>query len=239
MPEHLTDSELTQAIQQAIAVPATANLRQLLHQFEQVLAQLPQTTWLAIAGNILAQLTEVVAARANYLLEEWEEKYNPVDGEPILTADLLQQFLRQTMTLNLEGIIDQSTPSQDTLPIDSVIGSVDKTNLLEFLAQLEQEQTKQQALAVAHDENVSAWINAIAQWMQAKYTSEISLLELQRSLQMPLVEIWLALLLGGYQVEQRGEFYQRDSIWVQPACSPRGLPVAEQSLQEPKAQLST
>lgn len=219
MPDHAIDSEFHQAIQQAIAVPATANLRQLLHQFEQVLAQLPQTAWLPIAGNLLAQLTDVLAARANYLLEEWEEKYHPVEGEPILTADMLQQFLRQTMTLNLDDLVDQPRSSPPMLLTDSVIGSVDKTNLLEFLNQLDREQTKEHALAVAHDEDVSAWISAIAQWLYADRTPEISLLELQRSLQMPLVEIWLALLLGGYPVEQRGDFYQRDSIWVQPPSS--------------------
>lgn len=219
MPDHAIDSEFHQAIQQAIAVPATANLRQLLHQFEQVLAQLPQTAWLPIAGNLLAQLTDVLAARANYLLEEWEEKYHPVEGEPILTADMLQQFLRQTMTLNLNDLVDQPRSSPPMLLTDSVIGSVDKTNLLEFLNQLDREQTKEHALAVAHDEDVSAWISAIAQWLHTDRTPEISLLELQRSLQMPLVEIWLALLLGGYPVEQRGDFYQRDSIWVQPPSS--------------------
>lgn len=219
MQNHLTDKDFDRAIQQAIAVPATANLRHLLHQFEQVLAQLPQTAWLPIAGNLLAQLTDVLAARASYLLEEWEERYNPVEGEPILTADLLQQFLRQTMTLNLDGIVDQPDSGQSIRPIDSVIGSVDKTNLLEFLDKLEHEQTKDHALAVAHDEDVSAWVNAIAGWMQAECTPEVSLLELQRSLRMPLVEVWLALLLGGYQVEQRGDFYQQDSIWVSPACA--------------------
>lgn len=218
MQDHATTTEFNLAIQQAIAVPATANLRQLLHQFEQVLAELPQAAWLPIAGNLLAQLTEVLTARATYLLDEWEEKYHPVEGEPILTADMLQHFLRQTMTLNLEGLIDQPASSSTTPPIDSVIGSVDKTNLLEFLDQLEQEQTKEHALAVAHDEDVSAWINAIVQWMQADHAPEISLLELQRSLKMPLVEVWLALLLGGYQVEQRGDFYQRDSIWINPVC---------------------
>ncbi|MGI0484163.1 hypothetical protein ACN4EK_01930 [Pantanalinema rosaneae CENA516] len=218
MPEHSTDSEFYSAIQRAIAVPATANLRHLLHQFESVLAQSPETAWLAIAGNLLALLTDVLAARAHYLLEEWEEKYHPVEGEPILTTEMLQPFLRQTMTLNLEGMVDQSGGSQSTRPIDSVIGSVDKTNLLEFLDRLEHEQTKQQALAVAHDEDVSAWIQAIAQGIPGDRASEISLLELQRSLQMPLVEVWLALLLGGYHVEQRGDFYQRDSIWIQPTC---------------------
>jgi hypothetical protein len=40
------------------------------------------------------------------------------------------------------------------------------------------------------------------------------LVELQRRLKMPLMQVWLAVLLGGYEVEQRGGFYQRETIWV-------------------------
>jgi len=39
--------------------------------------------------------------------------------------------------------------------------------------------------------------------------------ELEAGLGMPWVELWLGLLLGGFQVEQRGEFYQRETIWVE------------------------
>jgi hypothetical protein len=147
-------------------------------------------------------------------LEEWEERHNPVQDEPILTPELLHEVLRQTMTLNLDDVLDdpdlwQCTPQ----PSDSVAGAVDKSNLLEFLAQMEPE-TKQDALAVAHDEDFSAWIGAISGWMKEHQSQDVSLLELQRSLQMPFIELWLALLLGGYAIEQRGDFYQTEGVWV-------------------------
>jgi hypothetical protein len=40
-------------------------------------------------------------------------------------------------------------------------------------------------------------------------------LELQKAIGMPLVQMWLALLLSGYGVEQRGEFYEVETIWVE------------------------
>ncbi|MBD2519753.1 hypothetical protein H6G93_33325 [Nostoc sp. FACHB-973] len=36
----------------------------------------------------------------------------------------------------------------------------------------------------------------------------------QRVLQMPMVEVWLGLLLGGFTLEQRGNFYNSRNIWV-------------------------
>ena len=31
---------------------------------------------------------------------------------------------------------------------------------------------------------------------------------------MPLIQIWLAVLLGEFSLEQREDFYQIDSVWV-------------------------
>lgn len=42
------------------------------------------------------------------------------------------------------------------------------------------------ALALAHDEDVSAWSRAIADWMQ-QHRSSLPLLELMRAVQMPLL----------------------------------------------------
>ncbi len=33
-------------------------------------------------------------------------------------------------------------------------------------------------------------------------------------LQMPMVEVWLGLLLGGFTLEQRGDFYNSQNVWV-------------------------
>jgi len=206
--------DLELAIGQAIADPSSANLRQLLQGLEQLLVGLPQEAQLQLAGTILAQLVEIYACRANCLFEEWEEKHNPIQDEPILTGELLHEVLRQTMTLNLDDVLDDPDSWQrSSQPSDSVAGAVDKSNLLEFLAQMESER-KQDALAVAHDEDISAWIGAIAHWMKEHQSQDVSLLELQRSLQMPFIEIWLALLLGGYAIEQRGDFYQTEGVWV-------------------------
>jgi hypothetical protein len=77
-----------------------------------------------------------------------------------------------------------------------------------------------QAIATAHDEDVSAWAEAIAQGINAMGGEAVPLLELQGAIAlpstgMPLIQIWLALLLSGYGVEQRREFYEAGTIWVE------------------------
>ncbi|MEM9149296.1 MAG: hypothetical protein AAGB19_02430 [Cyanobacteria bacterium P01_F01_bin.3] len=68
-----------------------------------------------------------------------------------------------------------------------------------------------QALAVSHAENVSDWVKALA--AQQKDSPQ-RLVDLQQQLKMPLVEVWLAALLGGFPLEQRGSFYQTQEVWV-------------------------
>jgi hypothetical protein len=70
------------------------------------------------------------------------------------------------------------------------------------------------ALSLAHDEDVSTWGQTISGWMIEQRISTIPLMQLQQSVGMPLVQLWLALLLGKYEIEQRGEFYDAQQIWV-------------------------
>jgi hypothetical protein len=66
---------------------------------------------------------------------------------------------------------------------------------------------------LAHDEDVSDWGAAISARLE-EWGQSVSLLELQESLQMPLVQVWLALLFNGMMLEQRGDFYQTERVWV-------------------------
>ena len=73
------------------------------------------------------------------------------------------------------------------------------------------EEAKKEALAVSHLEDVSAWIESI---LKHKSQFPQRLVELQQMLQMPLIEVWIALLLSGCELEQRGGFYETDSVWI-------------------------
>jgi len=47
----------------------------------------------------------------------------------------------------------------------------------------------------------------------------VSLIQLQQSLGLPMVEVWMGLLLSPQQHEweQRGEFYSQDMLWIKPS----------------------
>ncbi len=57
------------------------------------------------------------------------------------------------------------------------------------------------------------WQRAIAKYLE-HIKGEISLTQLQGGLKMPMVEVWLGLLLGGFTLEQRGDFYHNPNVWV-------------------------
>jgi hypothetical protein len=69
-------------------------------------------------------------------------------------------------------------------------------------------------LNLAHNEDVSGWARTISGWMKEQNVSTISLVQLQQSVEMPLVQLWLTVLLGEYVVVQLGEFYETEQVWV-------------------------
>lgn len=215
-----TETILSQSIQAAIANPDRADLRRLLDELEKLIDDLPQAKQLEVAGHLLCQIAEIYRVRANQFLEAWEEHHNPTLEEPVLTAQMLQEVLRHTMTLDLEELVEprpnyhRNSYSTSEEIEDSIAAIVEKSDVLEFLDAVAEEEALQKAIAVSHSENISSWTEAIAQWMQECSCHTVSLVELQRSLQMPLVTLWLGILLSEYSIEQRGEFYQIETVWV-------------------------
>ncbi len=70
---------------------------------------------------------------------------------------------------------------------------------------------------LAEKEDIPKWQNAITLWMSQHQGTKVSLWQLQQTLGMPLVEIWLGLLHSPtpYQWDGQGEFYReaRD-VWL-------------------------
>ena len=75
------------------------------------------------------------------------------------------------------------------------------------------EEEFERAISTAHAEDVSSWIEAIAHCIANSF-SPMRLIDLQTTLPLPIVEIWLGLLLGDFKLEQRGRFYDPNEIWI-------------------------
>ena len=129
----------------------------------------------------------------------------------------LQGLTRQTQELDFSDLVSRSyhtsgdLPNTDKTDEDSVAGDALKLSVLNMIDALEDDDLKSQALAVSHAENISDWVKVLA---DGRVDAPQRLVDLQQQLKMPLIEVWIAALLGGFPMEQRGSFYQTQEVWV-------------------------
>ena len=203
------------ALEEAAEVPENADVLGLWAQFEDELAGLEQRDHLRVAGDILVQLAGLCEAKADLLWEDWQDAHN-AEG-PVMGGDWLQGVTRQTQELDFSDLVSRSyrassdLPNEDKTDEDSVAGEALKLSVLDMIDALEDADLKSQALAVSHSENISDWVAALA---DRQGESPQRLVDLQQQLRMPLIEVWIAALLGGFPMEQRGSFYQTQAVWV-------------------------
>lgn len=212
-------------VQAARTAPETTSVKSLWAMLEPTLSGLPDEVQLQVGAQAIAQLAEIVESKATYLLEEWEYRYIPCDlREPRLRSDLLAAVLRQSMELDLTETVQIYTPPPRQAhrwqePIQSVVQEMEKTDLLDLLDG--EAAAYAETIAVAHEEDISLWVGAIAQYLQTQQTGpdfRISLLALQQALGRPLIELWLGLLLGeALRLEQvDSDFYSLNGLYIVP-----------------------
>lgn len=204
-------------LKSALAQPEVANLQMLWQELEQAIAPLEKNQQLQVAAEAISQIVEVYVSRANGILDSLEVVDNS-DG-PILSDDFLSGLMRQSMSLDLSDMMEDLFPagdSQISVSSGSQVAPIDK-KAAKAIARKVNALAKKDLLDLAGKENISAWQQAIAGWMQQHQGHKVSLLQLQQALDMPLVEIWLGLLHSQehYQWEQHGEFYREaQDIWI-------------------------
>jgi len=217
-------------LQQSRLAPESIDLEAILDQAEQEIAQLPEAMQMQAAGEAILQLAQLQLLRSEVLIDNWENAYR----DPHVRSDFFNDIVRQTMAVDLSDLITPLLPRKRRAKAiskaqDSVVSVVDKSAVLAMIEQLDalsqihdelplsDEEHKQLALDFAHDEDIFAWCQAIASWIGQQGSKKVSLLQLQQSLSMPLVEVWLGLLHSPmpYQWNSTKEFYReaRD-IWI-------------------------
>lgn len=208
--------ELEYAFEDAAEMPMLADLRALWQQAEPLMAQLSIQDQLRVGGLLIEQLADLHRAKAECLLDAWENAFNPQD--PTLPIDWLQGLVRQTQQVDVSELTtpvqrrprgsSQKAPSDK----DTVVGEVPKANVLKMLEQVDQASQKAAALAVAHHENIEAWVRTITIWFE-QHPEPITLNQLQHQLGWSLVKLWLSLLLGDFSLESTdGQFYSNQIL---------------------------
>lgn len=218
---------LWDVLKAATSAPDAADVRQLLDGLDVALLKLDTVGQLQVTAEAIAQITQLVCDRSTLALEALEAT-NSADG-PVMPANAFDRYVRQSMAVDFEQFIEslaglpRKPPERQSLADepDSVVGVLDQVALLQALDEQMRQQPGlteleafNQAIGLAHAEDASAWNTAIAQWLREHQIVTVPLVQLQRAMGMPLIQLWLALLLGGYDMEQRGEFYDTQQIWV-------------------------
>lgn len=218
-------------LKQATVAPDEADLSQLLDILDESLSHLDTVGQLQVAAEAIAQIVQVFQDRSTLAFEELDAMSS--DAGPVMPEDAFNQYVRQTMEVDFEQFIEplaslpRKSPERQSLPDEnrSIVGELDQAALLQALDEqmnqhpgLTDAEAFSQAIAIAHDEDVSTWTGAVAQWMGEHQIASIPLIQLQQAIGMPLIQLWLALLLGGYAIEQRGDFYETGQVWVLGQC---------------------
>ncbi|QHG20416.1 hypothetical protein [Nostoc sp. ATCC 53789] len=204
--------------------PPTSSLDAMWDCLDAELEKLPLEAQLLTAALAFSQVADILKSRAEMLLQDTRDR-NSLLG-PVVSTDLFAGLVRTTMHLDLDDLIEPQIPqtfrphgphqfSSPTEEDNSVAAPVEKANVL---AMLDEVTTLEDVRNLASDEDVQKWQSAIANHL-INVKDEISLVKLQRVLQMPVVEVWLGLLLGGFTLEQRGDFYHNHNVWVKSSPS--------------------
>lgn len=231
--EPLAQTVLWRELEDAADIPEEADLSALCQMLDQAIALVPDELKLKVAGEAIVQLAGVYASRANALLDAWERSQSSL-GPVLSPQGLADLLIRQSMRVDLSDLIQvpdhkyvRSENPFQPVEEDSMAGPVDKDILLEVLEyehKLDDEAAIAEALGVAHSEDISAWVEVIFQYFSSSQQDSLSLVELSKKVKYPLmsgekkksalIKTWIALLLGGFALQQQGDFYDAKSIRV-------------------------
>lgn len=214
--------ELWQELEDATQAPRFVNFDLLWSILLKVIQPLPQPQQLAIAGTAIEQMAEIMRLRSTLLISEWETAYAQEDPEaPTIEMAIVDAWVRQSMSVDLDAFVEKPrstrrrTVKVNLAPTDSVAGEVDPAAIHQMIDEMEKQQSASDMVReLAGEENIAAWSSLLAQWVQEHADeSPISLMQLWQQLRMPSVEVWLGLLLGGFDLRQSGPFYESD-VWI-------------------------
>ena len=216
------DLPVWDAIKVAASEPEEADLAELWREVEGAIVNLGCLGRLQVAGEAISQITDLFELRSQLAFESIQAVGS--DDGPVMSRDAFDRYVRQTMQIDFDVYIEplSSLPRKvsefsesEVDEVCSVVAEIDRKVLLEAILSepVDPETAYKEAIGLAHDEDVSAWGAAISARLE-EWGEPVSLLTLQGSIEMPLVQVWLALLLNGMTLEQRGDFYQTEQVWI-------------------------
>lgn len=209
--------ELDELFEDAAETPEIADIKALWQQLEPMLSELSMRDRLRLSSQVIDQLAGLHQAKAQWLLDEWENTYDPQD--PNVPGDWLQGFIRQSQHVDLADLTapvqrrPRTASGKPKKQQGTVVGEVPKENVLKMLDAVELAEQKATAISVAHEERIEDWVTEIHAWFD-QHPQPIPLPDLQQALDWPLVQLWLSLLLGGFKLEAINSPFYSDQILI-------------------------
>jgi hypothetical protein len=217
--------DLWTALKNASDDPIAAEFYLVWNALDGLLPGLSVTQQLETASQAIVQVTDIFQVQAGLIFEGLDATAT-MDG-PTMAADAFDRYVRQSMEIDFEDYIEaieslERSPRTMRSPEDefySQVQSIDKTTLLETLHEeiaLTDAEVESSAMSVAHGEDISEWIETIRDQL-ASLDRPIEFQQLLTQVSLKLVELWLGLLLGGYELRRSTEskdFYSFVGLWV-------------------------
>jgi hypothetical protein len=209
-PSNLVSQQLELDLWQILAVaqsePATVGFIELCGHLEGLN--------LVDGARAVGEIAEIYRVRAETILTEIGAAYLPVK-EPIVSDELWAHLYRSTFILRDEHLyleVEHDYPTERQSVIKLGVEA----------DELAAEVMIQAVMGNAHGEEIELWASRIRDVMVE--CGEMLLVELQQTLGLNLVDLWLGLLLGdtgcvvsrqvNCEVEFGVDFYDRAGIWI-------------------------
>ena len=140
------EPSLWETLRAARLLPEQANLRELMPRVDEALAQLSEegvqitdSVRLQAAGELLLQMSDLCAVKAEALMTGWEETHR----DPIVERSFFADVVRQTMAVDLSDLMEPAPSSQPrtkrikpiAIQAGSIVAPVDKTAVLALVDQ--------------------------------------------------------------------------------------------------------
>lgn len=193
--------EFWNSIQTAAKDPTAADFLDLLLQLDRSIGSSAQ---LPAAGDAIEQLAGIYSDRAEAKFAEIKWLNNPTN-EPVIPLSEFDRYIRQSCVLDLHQFMidheryypDERAAAPERVKAEVLAAIIDDEN----------------PLAIAHNEDIKAWVDETIDRV-GDLTRSFSSLSRGRS----IVQVWLSILLSQDKLRmsrERGNFYDRRGIIVE------------------------
>lgn len=175
----------------------------LLNYIDRRLENLGNREKLMVAGDLYLEVAKIIEEKANLSLDEWKLKYDPnySDYLPGLFDSLL---INKSNSLNIGGLLlnenlEEKELLEDNKPIQ--LPKIRKNKQVSL----------SEIINLSHAEDIETWSKLLAELLGSR---SMTLAQILRQADLSPGAVIYSLLLGGFEIEQKGDFYDNNSIVV-------------------------